>query len=179
MQKCKKYIKGYLKSLDLLFVSHGRYFQLFLKRGRTATKLLKIIKELPQKYKGNIAIFVFCFFLLILLLATDFKACCSISLIKTILSIPILLYFMTFYAIWHMSYNIIKYHRLAFYDILWQMTYDMKCHKVCQYGYPKNRLDKTIWSTGFKIICQKHNQTKNAKKLKWQYFLCIFEAIPL
>ena len=119
---------------------------------------------MPQKYKGKISISVF-FSLLILLLATDSRACCSISLIKTVLLIPILSYFMTFYAIWHKSYNVIKCHESAFYGILWQMTYDMKCHKVCQYGYPKNRLDQTNWSTGFKITCQKQNQTKNAKNL--------------
>ena len=118
---------------------------------------------MPQKYKGIIAISVFCIFCLILFLANDFKAYRSISLIKTVLLIPILSYFMTFYAIWHMSYNVIKCHKMAFYDILWQMIYDMKCHKVCQYGYQKNRLDQTNWSTGSKIICQKQNQTENAK----------------
>ena len=54
-------------------------------------------------------------------------------------------------------------HKMPFYDILWQMPRDIKCHKVCQYGYQKNRLDQTNWSTGFKIIFQENNQTKNAK----------------
>ena len=35
---------------------------------------------------------------------------------------------------------------MPFYDILWQMPYDIKLHKVCQYGYQKNRLDLTKWS---------------------------------
>ena len=73
---------------------------------------------MPQKYKGNNAISVFFIFRLILFLANDFKACRSISLIKPVLLIPILSYFMTFmpHGIYHkMSLNVIKWH---FYDIL-------------------------------------------------------------
>ena len=32
---------------------------------------------------------------------------------------------------------------MAFFGILWQMLYGMKCHKVWQYGYQKNRIDQT------------------------------------
>ena len=53
--------------------------------------------------------------------------------------------------------------KMAFYDVLWQMPRDIKCHKVCHYGYQKNRLDQTYWSKGFKTIFQEKNQTKNAK----------------
>ena len=52
---------------------------------------------------------------------------------------------------------------MAFYDILWHMPYDIKCHQVCQYGYQKNRLDQTNWSKGCKIIFQEQNLTQNPK----------------
>ena len=139
---------------------------------------MKIIKELLQKYKGNIAISVFCFFLLILLLATDFKACRSISLIKMVLLIPILAYFITFYVIWHSPYNVIKYHKMAFYDILWQMTYDIKCRKVCQYGYQKNCIEQTNWSRNFKSVISVNFTSWNAKNQITRFFHCNFELIP-
>ena len=52
---------------------------------------------------------------------------------------------------------------MAFYDILWHMPYDIKCHQVCQYGYQKNRLDQTNWSKGCRIIFQEQNLTQNPK----------------
>ena len=52
---------------------------------------------------------------------------------------------------------------MSFYDILWHMPYDIKCHQVCQYGYQKNRLDQTNWSKGCKIIFQEQNLTQNPK----------------
>ena len=38
----------------------GIKFEFFLKIGRNAPNLLKIVKESPYKYKGNIAILVLC-----------------------------------------------------------------------------------------------------------------------
>ena len=38
----------------------GIKFEFFQKIGRTAPNLLKIVKESPYKYKGNIAISVLC-----------------------------------------------------------------------------------------------------------------------
>ena len=67
------------------------------------TNSLKIIKETPKKYKGNIAISVFwvlCKILFLEYYSIDFR---SISLIKTVLLIPILAYLVTFYVLWHMS----------------------------------------------------------------------------
>ena len=68
-----------------------------------ATNSLKIIKESPEKYKGNLAISVFFIFRLILFLENHFKACISFCLIKTVVLIPILAYFMTFNVMWHVS----------------------------------------------------------------------------
>ena len=62
---------------------------------------------------------------------------------------------------------------MAFFDILWHMPSDIKCHKVCQYGYQKNRLDKTNWYMGFKIIKKTHNLAKNKKKVKFHYFTIV------
>ena len=99
--KIRKVYRGYLKSLVLVFVSHGIYFQ--PKSGRTATNSMKIMKELPQKYKGNIAISDFWVLCKILFLENDSTAFRSIRLIKTVLLIPILAYLVTFYVLWHMS----------------------------------------------------------------------------
>ena len=43
---------------------------------------------------------------------------------------------------------VIKRHKMALYDILRHMPYDIKCHKVCQYGYQKKRIDQTNWAMG-------------------------------
>ena len=57
-------------------------------------------REFNQKYKGKIAFLVFWIFFQIFFLVNDFKVLSSICLIDTVLLIPILTYFMTFYAIW-------------------------------------------------------------------------------
>ena len=76
-----------------------------------------------------------CIFCLILFLANHSKYFRSISLINTVLLIPILAYFMTLCVIWHLSWNVIKWQKMAFYDILWHVPYDIWCHKVCQFTY--------------------------------------------
>merc|ERR1711873_187748 len=73
------------------------------------TNSLKIIKETPKKYKGNIAISVFWVLCKILFLENYFTAFRSICLIKTVLLIPILAYLVTFYVICHkMPFLVIK-----------------------------------------------------------------------
>ena len=52
---------------------------------------------------------------------------------------------------------------MPFYDVLWHIPYDIKCHKVWQYGYQKNRIDQTNWSKGCRIIFQEQNVTQNPK----------------
>ena len=44
----------------------------------------------------------------------------------------------------HHVASVIKCHKIMpSNDILWHMPHDKKCHKVCQYGHQKNRLDQT------------------------------------
>ena len=45
------------------------------------------------------------------------------------------------------------------------MPYDIKCHKVWQYGYQKNRIDQTNWSMGHWALRIEKNEAKNAKNL--------------
>ena len=45
------------------------------------------------------------------------------------------------------------------------MPYDIKCHKVWQYGYEKNRIDQTNWSMGYWTLRIEKNEAKNAKNL--------------
>ena len=65
---------------------------------------------------------------------------------------------------------------MSFYDILWHMPYDIKCHQVCQYGYQKNCLDQTNWSTGL-IICQKMDWNDNIFFAFLRRFLYNFQGI--
>ena len=44
-----------------------------------------------------------------------------LGLIYTVLFIPMLLYFLIFYVIWHASQNVTKCHEMPFYVILWHM----------------------------------------------------------
>ena len=46
------------------------------------------------------------------------------------------------------------------------MPYDIKCHKVWQYGYQKNRIDQKNWSMGYWTLRIEKNEAKNAKNLK-------------
>ena len=62
-----------------------------------------------------------------------------------------------------MLLKLLKCHFLSFYDILWHMPSDTKCHQVCQYGYQKNCLDQTNWSKGCRLIFQEQNLTQNPK----------------
>ena len=55
----------------------------------------------------------------------------------------------------------------GFLGILWQMPYAIKCYKVWQYGYQKNRIDQTNWSMNAKTnldedILSKIQEIKNA-----------------
>ena len=61
------------------------------------------IKEFAQKYKGKIDISVFCNFCFIFFDSKGSLPIRSIRLIDTVLLIPIMPYFVTFYVIWHMS----------------------------------------------------------------------------
>ena len=54
---------------------------------------------------------------------------------------------------------------MAFYANLWHMPCDIKCHKVWQYGYQKNRIDQTNWSMGYWTLRIEKNEAKNAKNL--------------
>ena len=74
----------------------------------------------------------------------------------------------------------------SFHDISWHIPYDIKCHQLCQYGYQKNRLDQTYWSTGFKTIFQEQNLTQNPKNWNcnisfvfFRRFLYNFQSIYL
>ena len=49
----------------------------------------------------------------------------------------------------------IRCQKVAFYDIVWEMAYDLKYHEVWQYEYKKNRLDQTNGSTDFEIASNK------------------------
>ena len=60
-------------------------------------------KEFAQKYIGKIDISFFCIFCFIFFDSKGFLPHRSIRLIDTVLLIPILPYFMTFYVTWHMS----------------------------------------------------------------------------
>ena len=121
---------------------------------------LLFAKEFAQKYIGKIDISVFCIFCFIFFNYNGSLPNRSICLIDTVLLIPILAYFTTFFC--NMAY-VIKCHKTPFYDNLWHMPCRIKCHKICQYGYQKNRLDQTNWSIGFKILFQEQNKTKNGK----------------
>ena len=72
------------------------------------------------------------------------------------------------HTLWHfMSYGKCQNcHKMEFYDIFWHLPYDMKCHKVWQYGYQINRLDQTNWYMEFKISGQEHFQQKFSKTEK-------------
>ena len=72
-------------------------------------------KAFVKKYKGKIDISVFCIFCLIFYDSKGSLPHRSICLIDTVLLIPILAYFMTFYVILHMSY-VIKRRFMIFYD---------------------------------------------------------------
>ena len=53
---------------------------------------------------------------------------------------------------------------MMFYDILCHMSYDIKCHKVCQYGYQNNHIDANM---GIKrIILLKQIDPLNKKTLR-------------
>ena len=112
---------------NMKYVSYMNYLRpmIFLGSLKTPPRLCTIdfnfTKDFAPKYKGNNGILVFWRFLIILFLWNDFKSHRSFCLIDTLLLIPILPQFMTFYVIWHMSRNAIKCHFMAFYDT-WQMT---------------------------------------------------------
>ena len=55
---------------------------------------------------------------------------------------------------------------MAFYGILWHTPYDIRCHKVWQYGYQKKRIDQTKWSKLCRIVWQEQNMKQNPKKEK-------------
>ena len=74
-----------------------------------------------------------------------------------------------------------KWRKMPFYDIFGCMPWVIICHRICQDGYQKNRIDQTNWSRGVKNIRQEQNQSKNAKN--WNFnisfvflltFLCKF-----
>ena len=88
---------GYLCSMP--YVGQGKKDFWISRMFDPAKNSLKIIKESPEKYKGNYAISVLFIFRLILFLENYFKACISFCLTKTALLIP-------------------KCHKMAFYDIL-------------------------------------------------------------
>ena len=69
---------------------------------------------------------------------------------------------------------VIKWQKMAFYDILWHMPYDIKCHQVCQYGYQKNRLDQNNWSKGCRIFFQEQNLTQNPKNWNCNFSFVFF-----
>ena len=63
------------------------------------------------------------------------------------------------------------------------MPYDIKCHKVWQYGYQKKRIDQTNWSMGYWTLRIEKNEAKNAKNwnINFSYvflgkFLCKKES---
>ena len=58
----------------------------------------------------------------------------------------------------------IRFFWYPYWHTVWHsMSYGIKCHEVCQYGYQKNRIDQTNWAKDFKIIHQKENLEKNPK----------------
>ena len=66
-------------------------------------------KGFCQKYNGKFGFLYFCLFCPILFLKNYFEGHRSICLINSVLLIPILPYFMSFYALWHMPWNAIKW----------------------------------------------------------------------
>ena len=59
------------------------------------------------------------------------------------------------HILWHfMSYG--KCHKMSWNVILWHLPYDIKFHKVWQYGYQMNQFDKTNWYMEFKSVWQEH-----------------------
>ena len=78
-------------------------------------------KGFRQKYKGKSDFPWFCNFRSILLITNYFTGHRSICLINSVPLIPILPYFMSFYAIWHLAWNAIKWHFMAFHA---------KCHRA-------------------------------------------------
>ena len=69
---------------------------------------------------------------------------------------------------------------MPFYDILWHLPYDIKCHKVWQYGYQINRHDQTNWYMEFKSVEQEHFLAKIPKNWKTKFsfseFLCTLKV---
>ena len=65
-------------------------------------------------------------------------------------------------------------YKISFYDNLWHMPYDIKCHQVCQYGYRKNRLDQNNWSKGCRIFFQEQNLTQNPKNWNCNFSFVFF-----
>ena len=96
-----------------------------------SSQRLKFWSHLWKEYKGKTLMSVICIFLI------------EIYLLKSLDSKNQFVWSMLFFwfpychTLWQfMSYYIC--HELAFCDILWHMSYDMKCYKVWQYGYRKN-----------------------------------------
>ena len=77
----------------------------------------KFTKGSAQKYKGKWIDLVFCFLCFKIDRNCWFCSPRSICLLDAVLLIPILLWLMTFYVIWHVSNNAIKWHFMTFYDI--------------------------------------------------------------
>ena len=77
---------------------------------RYADLAFNFTRDFLEKYKGNIGILVFCIFSHILFQSKSWDPPRSIRLINTVLQIPILPQYMTFYVIWHLSQNAIKWH---------------------------------------------------------------------
>ena len=102
-KNCQNFLSFWIFVLHHMYGPGEKRFFFILRSFDPPTNSLKIIKETPKKYKGNIAISVFWVLCKILFLENYFTAFRSISLIKTVLLIPILAYLVTFYVIWHMS----------------------------------------------------------------------------
>ena len=80
-----------------------------------------------QKYKENISILGF-YVLHFLLMKNVFYTHKSICLINTVVLTPILTFFL-------------ECHKMSFNVMILQLPYDIKYHRLCQYGHQKNRID--------------------------------------
>ena len=64
-----------------------------------------------------------------------------------------------------------KCHKMALFDILWHMSYDIKCH----YGYKKNCIDQTKWSKNARTNLNENVIPKIQEIKNSHFFLCILK----
>ena len=123
-----------------------------------------ILQSSSLEYKGKIGISVFAF-------SSKFSPCLSVfyPMDQFVLTI-----WFFWYPYWH-RYDYFDSRIGILYDILCHMTYGIKCHKVHQYCYQKNRIHPTIWSMGSKTRGYRKYVCTKMQELEILIFTLYFE----